>query len=122
MREKRQARPHVESLESRTLLSGAGAAVAPHHAQVAVVPSGATTSGMTITLSGTERGLFTARQRNPDTGAQYNLIALGRVSPLGPTAATGSFQTPGFILNGTVTGSLTLRARRGTLNLNLTGT
>lgn len=122
MRARTRARPQLEALESMTLLSGvAAAAVHRPHAEVAAVNNGPTTPGTTITLSGTERGLYFARQQNPDTGKQYSFTAVGRVSPLGLTFSTGSFHTPGFILNGMVDGSLTLRAPRGLVNVMLSG-
>jgi hypothetical protein len=126
MRETRQTRPQLESLESMTLLSGVAAAALRHnhHAEVVVINNGPTNPnpGTAITLKGTERGLYSAGQQIPDTGKQYTLFALGRVTPLGSTFTTGSFHAPGFITTGTVDGSLTVRALRGTLTLHLTGT
>ena len=114
-RNRKRVSPQVEGLESMTLLSGVAAAV--HHGH-AVVQT-ATTQTQNLSLSGTVHGQYFAQSSNPDTGSTYSITAFGRISPLGRTAVTGSYQTPGFILNGTAHGSLTLTAAHGSLTLKL---
>src|SRR3954454_4070601 len=113
MRRKRfRAQPQVEGLESMTLLSGAagmmtGAApLAAHLSPPAPQP---------LVLSGTAHGSYVGHQSNPDTGTQYSLFAQGRVTPLGQSIVRGSFTTPGFILNGTAQGTLTVSGPRGSV-------
>jgi hypothetical protein len=67
------------------------------------------------------RGADVVSQGNPDTGATYQVVAAGRITPLGQTAETARVQTTGFILLGTATGTMTINAPRGSLRLNLTG-
>jgi hypothetical protein len=115
-------RPEVEALEALVPLSGASAGM--HGAAVAVqdVSTRLTLPFATpIVLQGTVRGAFVVTRGNPDTGATYQVVTAGRITPLGQTAGTARVQTTGFILLGTATGTMTINAPRGSLRLNLTG-
>jgi hypothetical protein len=83
---------------------------------VAEVSSAATKP---VTIAGLARGSFTAKAGLPDTGASYNVLAHGHFGALGQATVTGSFSTPGFILNGEVTGTLRLATSQGILTLHI---
>jgi hypothetical protein len=72
-------------------------------------------------LTGTATGSYTRATGIPDTGATYHFTGSGKISPLGADTVTGSLQTPGFILNGVDTGTLTLSNVKGTVTVSVTG-
>jgi hypothetical protein len=123
-------RPRLESLESKTVMS-ADVATAPvaavlHHGPAAVQPAYLVESSLaaapvgSITLTGKAHGHYTSTQGPPDTGTQYDLKATGKLTHIGRAIVTGSFQTPGFVLNGRASGTLTIAGSKGTLTLQLT--
>jgi hypothetical protein len=124
-------RPRLESLESKTVMS-AGVATAPvaavvDHGPAAVQPAhpvksslAAAQSDSSITLTGKAHGHYTSTQGPPDTGTHYDLRATGKLAHIGRAVVTGSFQTPGFILNGHASGTLKIAGPKGTLTLQLT--
>lgn len=112
-----RTQPQVEGLETLTLLSGATAMMTGVHA--AVTTAADPPAPQALLIVGTTHGSFISRQSNPDTGAVYSVLAQGRLTPLGATVVSGSFRTPGFILNGQAEGTLTLRDARGSLTLHI---
>ncbi len=110
MRERRQARPQLESLESMTLLSGM-AAMMPIHAEVS------TTTGTALTLTGTEKGVFLAHTTK--TAKNYAIDTAGTLSPIGRAAITGSLQVARGISSGPPSGTLHLITAKGTLTLQI---
>jgi hypothetical protein len=74
-----------------------------------------------LVLSGTLHGAYVYSHLNPDTGGTYSFGVEGKVSPLGQTGDSGRIQTTGFIASGRATGTLTVAAPKGSLNLQLTG-
>ena len=113
----------VETLESRAFLSVTAAqshmsAADRISAIVVKLPFPIPTS---FGLSGTATGTFTRAVVNPDTGSTYAFTGTGKISPLGADAISGSIQTPGFILNGQDTGTLTVSNTKGTVTVAVSG-
>jgi hypothetical protein len=109
----------VESLESVTLLSGLAlpGAVAP----AAVGPMlQAPAPSATLDISGTQRGFYAAYRANPDAGTSYSLFGYGRLGAIGIAYGVGHVTTPGFIATGRATGTFTLYAAGGTVDLSVT--
>jgi hypothetical protein len=109
----------VEALESLVALSGlatahGGAVAVP---EVRAIPA----RSPVIAFQGTIRGGYFVSTGIPDTGSTYRIGAAGRLSPVGQTGDTAMIHTTGFIATGMATGSMTIAAPRGNLNLNLTG-
>jgi hypothetical protein len=113
----------VEALESRAFFSVTAAlshmVTAPAIASVVVklpfpIPA-------SFGLTGTATGTYTRAAGIPDTGATYHFTGSGKISPLGADTVTGSLHTPGFILNGVDTGTLTLSNAKGTVTVSLSG-
>jgi hypothetical protein len=101
-----------------TLLSVAGAML-PAQLPGAVVANALPLPLNFVNLNGTARGFYAAHTVNPDTGTHFVFEARGRITPLGNTSMVGSFQTPGFILNGVTKGTITMTAPGGTLTLQI---
>ena len=118
IRDPRKARPVVESLETKQLLT-AGATAATASTTVAVI-KGIIPSAPVIELGGTIDGGFQRHQANPDTGATFNLFGIGSLKHLGLTTINGSIGIPGFIANGHATGTLHLSTLKGSLTLHVT--
>ena len=135
---RKSLRPRLESLEPKTVLSagvstGPAAALAHAAARPAMIAEtaqhGSPTEGhasrvaarshASIALSGSADGNYTSNQALPDTGTNYHLTAAGRITPVGKAIVKGSFRTPGFILNGQVSGTLRIVGPHGTLKLSL---
>ena len=126
----RRCRPQVEPLEERTVPSAvhgpAHAAPVAHHHHVKhrhhhapqPAPPG---QGLGQVLSGQVSGTWTTQPGLPDTGTEQTLTGAGTVQPLGPVQATGTLHTPGFILRGETTGTLTLSNANGSVTLRLVG-
>jgi hypothetical protein len=110
----------VEALESLVPLSGAAGTL---HGAVAVgqVTRSVSSPGQAIALQGTVRGGYFASIGIPDTGTTYRIGTVGRIAPIGQTSETAQVHTTGFIASGTATGTMTISASRGSLNLKLTG-
>jgi hypothetical protein len=108
----------VEALESLVALSGLAAA---NGGAVAVPEVRTISAAQAIVLQGTIRGGYFVSSGIPDTGSTYRIGAAGRLSPVGQTGDTATIHTTGFIATGMATGSMTIAAPRGNLNLNLTG-
>jgi len=115
MRARGKARPQLESLEYKALLSGMAAAV--HAGQQPAVAVSTPTAGSTLSLSGTERGFFFAHQ--DASGKTYDMSAVGRVAPLGRTFATGNLHVTSGISSGPPNGTLHLATNIGTLTLQI---
>ena len=115
MRARGKARPQLESLECKSLLSGMPAAV--HTSQQPAVAVSTPTAGSTLTLSGTERGFFFAHQ--DASGKTYDMSAGGRVDPLGHTFAAGNLHVTSGISSGPPNGTLHLATNIGTLTLQI---
>ncbi len=106
----------VESLESKTLLSGIptmGLRQAP-----ALVAHAAVTQ---VALNATTKGLFYTTKANPDTGTTYHIFTTGKTSGGAVVGVSGDLTTPGFIAQGRTSGTLTIFTTRGSLTLNVTG-
>ncbi len=116
MRERLKARPQLESLETMTLLSGAAAtALSLHdHSEVSVTP---TALDSTLTLSGTEQGVFLARRSR--SGKTYDITATGILTPIGSTSASGNLHVVSGISSGPPNGTLNLITGKGTLTLQI---
>jgi hypothetical protein len=95
----------------------AAAAVA-HHGRVAPDPADPARIRR-VSLAGVADGSYQTSQGPPDTGAQYRLTATGTIRPLGAAVVSGTFDTPGFIHGGQVTGTLKIAGSSGTLTLRL---
>ena len=122
MRTHKNARPHLESLESLALLSGPGAdlhAAVHAHARPAFIFTPAP-------LMGTINGTYVGIENSPQSSATYRFYGVGHVSPVGPAGINGRVQLSNLIttnagttatvtLNGT--NDLYLHGRRGTLVL-----
>jgi hypothetical protein len=110
----------VEALEALVPLSGTAGALPGAVAvrQVTPIVSG---QGQAISLQGTVRGGYFVSIGIPDTGSTYRIGTVGRIAPLGQTSETAQVHTIGFIASGTATGTMTIRASRGSLTLKLTG-
>jgi hypothetical protein len=111
----RKARPQVQSLEGRMVLSHM--AVAPQ-SLVAAIESA---QSRPLRLHGTILGTSTSEFSNPDIGATFVLSAKGALAPFGRVTATGSAQGTGFIQTGRSDGSLTLSNSKGSVTLFLSG-
>lgn len=115
MRRGRKARPRLEPLESMCLLSGVAAAV--HHSHHPAVAVSAVSPRSTLTLSGSESGVFVMQRSS--SGRTYDITATGRLTPLGLTAAAGNLHVLSGISSGPPNGTLHLAASRGTLTLQI---
>jgi hypothetical protein len=112
MRERMKARPQLESLESMTLLSGAAATALSHQGFTEV----STAQAATLTLRGTEHGVFHANRG--DSEKSYEIKAAGKLSPFGPTTATGNLtELLVFTFDLPYYGSLQLVTKTGTLTI-----
>jgi hypothetical protein len=113
-------RPQVEALESWMPLSGAAGAI---HAAVALrnVTPIVARQGQAIVLQGTVRGGYFVSFGVPDIGSTYRIGTVGRLAPLGQSSEAAQVHTTGFIAQGMATGTMTIRAARGSLSLNLIG-
>jgi hypothetical protein len=114
MRRARKLRPSLESMESKQLLSGAGAGAG-------VVLAGTIPSAPVVMLGGMIHGSFHKPLGTPDVGAHYNLAGTGKLAHFGSTTLAGSLGEVGFIAQGNSTGTLTLANAKGSLTLSLTG-
>ena len=92
MRNRKNLRPCLESLESKTVLS-------------------------TLTLSGTEHGVFLAHKTS--TLTVYSLDAAGSLTPIGASAITGTLNVSRGISSGPPSGALHLYSAKGTLTLQI---
>ena len=109
MRRRKEARPVLESMESKFLLSVQGVAAT---AMVAAMP---------LALRGSAHGQFSEASSNPDTGHTFTLSGLGKAGMLGKVQFSGHFGTPGFIATGHAGGTLTLSNPKGSVTLDLQG-
>jgi hypothetical protein len=109
MRKSMKAQPQIESLESLALLSGMAAVMHPSHAEVA--------TGTTLTLGGSERGVFLAERSS--TATTYTIFAAGRLTPIGATTIRGNLHVLSGISSGPPDGTLHLSTRRGSLTLQI---
>jgi hypothetical protein len=114
---KQSARPQVDALENRHLLSasGNGLALAP----IILVPP--PVHPHHIALNGEVSGTWTIQIVNPDVGQEQLLTGSGSVQPLGKVDAAGTLHATGFIARGRATGTVTLSNAQGTVTIKLTG-
>jgi hypothetical protein len=144
----RRWRPEVEAFEDRLVLSAvhpvvpvmatAATHVVHHHHKLHhkhTAPGHHTAAGSvsqpqtTIVsdpvqqspLSGTVSGTWTMKMTLPDTGGDQVLTGTGNVAPLGDVQMSGELHTPGFILMGETTGTVTLSNADGSVTLQLVG-
>jgi hypothetical protein len=110
MRRRKDARPVLESMESKFLLSAQ-----------AVAATTATVARPATALNGSLHGHDSQGSSNPDAGNAVTFSGAGRVGSLGQVKFSGHFGTPGFIASGHATGSLELSNARGTVTLGLAG-
>jgi hypothetical protein len=136
MRSRKDLRPRIESLETKTVMSAGvstslAAALAAKREPGPVVPTASSPTGATdvvsaqtktVNLSGQVAGTYTTTQGPPDTGTQYRIKASGSITPIGLATVSGSFRTLGFINGGVETGTLTIVGPHGKLTLKLTKT
>jgi hypothetical protein len=137
MTTRRHWRPTVEALEARTLLSaGLGhpaLTLAPvvhhgqhhrhrhhraHHAPGAPLPGD---PQQALALGGQVNGAWLKQPTLPDVGGDQTLTGTGTVGPLGTVTLSGELHTPGFIAQGTTTGTVTLSNADGSVTLRLVG-
>ena len=113
MRRKIHARPQLESMEARTLLSGVAAAIAalPIHAEVS------NAAGTTRTLAGSARGAFHAHRTA--TAKDYVVAAAGTLTPIGKAAVNGTLDVALVPTSGPPSGTLHLVTRKGSLTLEI---
>ncbi len=109
-RRRKTARPVLESMESRFLLSAQG-----------VGPAAVMLARPMLALGGSVHGHYDESSVVPDAGRAVSFSGAGRVSGLGQVQFTGHFGTPGFISSGHATGTLVLSNGRGTVTLSLVG-
>ena len=116
MRKRMKARPQLESLESMILLSRAAATALsrPDHAEGSVATLA---TDATLTLSGTEHGVFLAVRSSSEK--TYDIAAAGTLTPIGPTAATGNLRVVSGVSSGPPNGTLKLMTKKGTLKLQI---
>ena len=91
MRNRKNIQPCLESLESKMVLS-------------------------TLTLGGTEHGVFLAHKTSAQTS--YSLDAAGSLTPIGAAAITGTLKVDA-ISSGPPSGTLHLYSAKGTLTLQI---
>jgi hypothetical protein len=121
-------RPHVESLETKKVMS-AGASTQPvvaaglasrpglsSHAQTSDLAS---TRAQKIDLSGQVNGTYTSRKGASDTASRYDVNASGTITPAGSVVVTGSFRTGGSTHDEHLAGTLTIVGPQGNLYLKL---
>jgi hypothetical protein len=110
-------RPVLEVLESVVLQSTA-TGVAPPAAFVSppLIPL-----PMIVSLDGSGRGTYHARQANPDLPTTYSVSTVARFSRYGAAVVTGALQQLGFVASGQATGTLRVILPGGTVTLSLTG-
>jgi hypothetical protein len=99
-----------------TLLSVAAATALSlrDHSEVSVTP---TALDSTLTLSGTEQGVFLARRSR--SGKTYDISATGILTPIGSTSAAGNLHVVPGISSGPPNGTLNLITGKGTLTLQI---
>jgi hypothetical protein len=111
---RRRWQPRVEALESLITLSmmpvGPGTMASAHVSH----------RGRAVALHGQLTGTLTANMTIPDTGGSLSFNGSGSLRRLGPTLASGTFHTPGFIRVGVSTAPLVLTTSRGSISLTLT--
>ncbi len=111
MHSRTKVRPTLESLESKTLLSGVTPTVL-HPTIAAEVSAAASTA---ITLSGTEYGSFVGHKSG---GKEiYSLYTGGTLQPVGASAINGSLGVSTSVSSGPPNGTITIYAAKGTLTL-----
>ena len=108
-------RPHVEEMESRLVPSGAP--LSHPGLGAALVADGAT---LAPALGGTVTGTYAAAA-HPDRGTTYDLNGSGTLNLLGQVTAQGTLQSLGFIAAGHAGGTVTVKAGKDTITLQLTG-
>jgi hypothetical protein len=114
--------PQVEALEALTLLAGIpGTSASALEARHLTAIHEQLQKASTLVLRGTIQGTYQRSFGIPDTGTPYTFQATGRITPLGQSAVTAQVRTTGFIANGMATGSMSIMAPHGTVNLALTG-
>lgn len=117
MRKSRRLLPALEPLESIIALSNMPGPGSPLHALVAQ-------PGHTVFLVGQIHGTWSRPvgvPNIPDAGGTQNLNGGGRLRFLGRVHVAGSLHTPGFIQNGTTTGTLDVANSHGSIHLVLMG-
>ncbi len=130
MERTRRGQPAFEPLESRKVLSAgpasdaatAAAELASHQNYSAWIATSSTT--VKLALNGTIQGTWTSQVSAPniDGGPIQTLTGSGKISPLGQISADSTLHSPGFIVHGRTSGTLTLTDSQGnSLTLNLTG-
>lgn len=118
-------RPRVEWLEERAV----PAFVPIHHpvvpihhpAPTPVHRAAASPAAPAIALVGQVSGVWSDQMTPPDTGTSQSLSGAGSVTPLGVVQASGTLQTPGFIISGYTTGTIVLVGAQGSVTLQLKG-
>lgn len=131
MRDRRQARPRLETMESLTLLSGTAALMPNLSTPAEVAP---TTNPLAVgeALRGTARGTFRSQLRSaaevygtttpPGTDPPLpvrvdDFAASGRPTPIGAARITGELRVNTGVSSGPPNGTLQLTTKQGTLTL-----
>jgi hypothetical protein len=115
MKMARSCRPHLEGLESMTLLSVGGAG------PVSALVSTSRHPSTQHHLAGSASGTWTAQPGIPDVGKTQSLVGNGKVKGLGEVQVQGSLHLTGFIQSGHADGTLVLTNPHGSVTLALTG-
>jgi hypothetical protein len=115
----RRNRPlEVEPLESMMLLSGLTMVNRPAMAAPIVTSM---PQPVSVSLSGTTRGIYAFSNFNPDLGTAYSLSTSGKFANYGPAVVFGNLHSLGNVASGQATGTLFVIVPGGTLTLRLTG-
>jgi hypothetical protein len=109
MRKSWRRRPHLEALDSMSLLS-TGLAGGPFHAVAAALhgaPRVSTISAARVALNGTFHGRYQFDDGIPDVCPTYSFTGHESLRRLGPADVTGNAHSPGFIVRGRAAGART---------------
>jgi hypothetical protein len=120
----RRFEPQVEPLDGRimpTSVIGRHSAVLPGTAFVAPALPRPPAPSHQLALSGQITGTWAPVLVVPDLGRPQTLKGAGSVGPLGSVQASGSIATPGFVLTGWSTATITLTRATGSVTLQLIG-
>ena len=119
MRSSSKFHPHVEDLESLTLLSGLPTLAA---AVTELQPLATSSRPKRITLGGKVKGIYeNISTISADQGLTFAFDGQGTVKPLGSVRLGGTLKEVGFIASGHAGGSLTLTTSQGSVTLTLQG-
>jgi hypothetical protein len=119
---RKELRPRLELLESKTLMSAGVAAGAGAAALSLDTPAAAKLARpveQTVSVTGSADGDYTSTLSKHSMGIKYHLSASGTITPIGSAVVNGWLHTPGS-KGGQDSGSLTFVGSRGTLKLKLT--